>query len=292
MRSGHDGAARLAIGGVQHRLDVERWPHHPCAERRRGEQPVQSHCESHPVLRWEELIKLEHAELADRRRQHHAHKGRQIEAALRIPLVEDQVRQKDVLATAERIGLDVDQAEQARHETFDLIADDLRVGAEARCLQRTNDVESDSSIRARCVDGEGCLLAKRCDAVWSEAPTGQAIGPGLGLRRREFSHADARLAGVTLVHPWLEVGGRERREGEAQVGEVTLGVDQERGHASRQRLLDEDDAQPRLARAGHAHDHPVSGEVAAGEQHVSIGAGVLSRIDQPADEEFSHSSSR
>ena len=122
-------------------VDVERRPGHPRPERRRGEQAVEPHRQRHAVLRREELVELEHAELADRRLLDHADERRQVEAAAGRPLVEDEVRQQDVLAARQRIGLDADQAEQAGDEALDLVADDLGVGDIGGRLQRADDVE-------------------------------------------------------------------------------------------------------------------------------------------------------
>ena len=141
MRSRHDGTARLAVGCAQHGFDIESGTVHPGAERRRCEQPVEAHRERHAILRREELVEIEHAQFADGRVHHHAHEHGQVEVALRVPLVEDQVAEQNVLAAAEWVGLDVDQTEQAGHEAFDLVADDLRVGAGARRLQRADDVQ-------------------------------------------------------------------------------------------------------------------------------------------------------
>ena len=104
----------------------------------------------------------------------------------------------------------------------------------------------------------------------------------------ELVRREAGLLGVALVDPRAEVGRREVGEREAEVGEVALGVDQQAGHAGRQRLLDEHDAEAGLARARHAHDHAVGREVAGSDHRRGAGALVRGRIDQLAEAEVSH----
>ena len=57
------------------------------------------------------------------------------------------------------------------------------------------------------------------------------------------------------------------------------------GHAGAQRLLDEHDAEARLARAGHADDHPVGGEVGGIERDGRAAALVGGRVDELAEAE-------
>ena len=52
----------------------------------------------------------------------------------------------------------------------------------------------------------------------------------------------------------------------------SLGVDHQRGDVLAQRLLHHHHAQPGLAAAGHADDHPVRGEIVGFEGHGLIGA--------------------
>ena len=76
---GEDGAAGRAVGGVEQRLHVERLARRPRSERRGGEETVELHRQRGAVLGGEELLQLEHAELADRRLLHLADQRRQVE---------------------------------------------------------------------------------------------------------------------------------------------------------------------------------------------------------------------
>ena len=113
-------------------------------------RPLSSHGERRAVLRREELVELEHAELADRRLLDHADERRQVEAAPAGPRVVDEVGQQDVLAARQRVGVDADEAEQPGDEALDLVADDLGVADVGRRLQRADDVRP---ARRRCEPG-------------------------------------------------------------------------------------------------------------------------------------------
>ena len=88
---------------------------HPVLEPRRGQQVVQPHRQREAVLRRDRTIRVEHADalhrrlldLLDQRRR-----GRGLcplcHACARI------VREQDVLAALDRVGVDAEQAEQAR----------------------------------------------------------------------------------------------------------------------------------------------------------------------------------
>ena len=70
VRGGDDRAARPAVGGPQHGLDVDGLAGDPVGEGRRREHGVELHRERLPVLGWEELVEVEHAESAHRRLVH------------------------------------------------------------------------------------------------------------------------------------------------------------------------------------------------------------------------------
>jgi hypothetical protein len=93
--------------------------------------------------------------------------------------------------------------------------------------------------------------AQRRDALTVEAPAGQALRPELGRVR----------TGGAVPGPRLEVCGGEIGEREHQIPQVALRVDDQGGHVIEERLLQQHHAEAGLARAGHAHDHAVGGEV-------------------------------
>jgi hypothetical protein len=232
--------------------------------------------------------RIANAELADRRGERHPDECGQVEAAALLPLVEDQVRQQDVLAARQRIGIDADESEQTADIALDLVGHGLVVVHVRRRLERPDDVDADPTGGSGGVDGEVDLRSQLGDRCAGEPPAPEAVAPGLGLSSGEVGDTLARLGRVAFVDPRLEVGRREVREGEAEVGEVALRVDQQGGHARAQCLLDQHDTEAGLARAGHADDHAVGGEVA--RRHIGRGIRALlgGRVDLPAEVEVSH----
>ena len=283
-------AARgLPVRSAQHRPDVQRRAAHPRGERRRGEQTVEPHGERGAVLGREELVELEHAELADRRGLHPADERRQVGAEALAPRVVDQVGQQDVLAARQRVGVDADEAEQAADEPVDLVADGLRVAHVRRRDERADDVQPDPAARSRRVDRHRRRVAQRADRRCRPCPNrrGPWSTPRPGRRRTRRTDLPALWASPGLTHGSKSAGARFG-ERQAQVGQIALRVDQQHRHAGGQRRLDEHDAEPGLARAGHADDHAVGGQVARRQVDEVIGALVRRRIDAAAHEEVGH----
>ena len=166
-----------------------------------------------------------------------------------------------MFAARERIRFDADEAEQPADEPVDLIADDFGVVCCRRWLERTDDVDSDTGGRTGGVDRELHALTERGDVAGAEPPCAKTLCPGLGLGSGKVGDAQTGLLRVAFVDPRLEVGRGEVREGETEVGEIALRVDQQGRHSRSESILDEHDAEARLARAGHAHDHTVGRQV-------------------------------
>ena len=93
---------------------------------------------------------------------------------------------------------------------------------------------------------------------------------------------------LCLIDPWSEIGRSEARKGEAQIGEVTLGVDQQRWQTGPQHLLDQDHSEAGLAGTGHADDHAVRRKVVGSDSNVGAGALVRLRIDRATKKQFCH----
>jgi hypothetical protein len=122
-----DRAARLALRRAQERRRVERLAGAPGGERGGRNEAVQLQRELRALLGREERVHLEDSELAERRRLDLSDQGPDVEALARAPRVLDQVGEQHVLAARERVGLDPDEAEQARHRPLDLVAQRLRL---------------------------------------------------------------------------------------------------------------------------------------------------------------------
>ena len=95
---GDDGGRRLALGGAQQAGDVQRRPLGPGRERRRGQEPVEPDGERAAVGGREELVQLEHAELAQGRPLDLTDQRAEVERAPLRPRGLDEVAQQDVFA--------------------------------------------------------------------------------------------------------------------------------------------------------------------------------------------------
>jgi hypothetical protein len=193
-----------------------------------------------------------------------------------------------VLPRRQRVGADAEHPQQAGDVAVDLVRHDLGVLDVPRCGQRADDVQRHAGAGPRCVDGELGAGPQRADALGVHAPPGQALAPRGGLRRGEVRHGQARGGRVTLVDPRLEVARREGGEGQAQVGQVALGVDEQRGHTCGEALLDEHHPEAGLARPGHPDDDAMSGEVGCAQERGLLRALVRGRVDPAAEGEVRH----
>ena len=176
----------------------------------------------------------------------------------------DEVREKHVLATRERFGLESDEAEEARHRALDLVAErlGLRLPRECRGVQRADQIEGDARARARRVDGELGGVPERLNPFRADAGGCEPLFPLGGDPRRVLLDREPGVARSGFVHPGLEARGRRIGKRQEEVAEVALRIEGKHGHAGRERLLEEDEPEAGLARAGHPDDHSVGRQVA------------------------------
>jgi hypothetical protein len=146
------------------------------------------------------------------------------------------------------------QRQQAGHRRLEPIAGQLRVLGDGgrRRRERLEDRDRDTCRAARRVDRELGRVAKPLDALSVFTPPGEAFLPHLGLLLRILQDRHTLDARVVRVDPRLEILGGQPREGQQQVAEVALGIDGDHGQAVDGSLLDQRDAQARLAAARHA----------------------------------------
>ena len=85
---------------------------------------------------------------------------------------------------------------------------------------------------------------------------GEALLPALGGLLRVLGDRHARVARRRLVDPGLEARRGEIGEGEGEVAHVALGVEDQRRHAARERLLEQHDPEARLARSRSCRRSP------------------------------------
>jgi hypothetical protein len=192
-----------------------------------------------------------------------ASRAGQVELLPLAPRAVEDGRDQDVLAALDRIGVDAEEPQQARRGGADALAQQLLVfpdgGRGGR--ERLQDGERDPRVAARRVDREVGRVAQALDPRAVLPPGREPLLPQLGLLARVVVHREVLAARVVLVDPGAEVVGLEAGEGEEQIGEVALGIDEDGRDAVDGRLLDERQAEAGLAAAGHAHADRVGDQV-------------------------------
>ena len=265
------GGARTAVLGAEEHGRIERGAAAPGGERGRGDERVQPDGELVPLCRRQERVDLEDAELAQRRLLDLPDQGAEIEIGAGAPVVLEQVREEDVLAAAERVGLDPDQAEQAGDGALDLVADRLLVGLprERRRLQRADHVQRHAGLGAGRVERHLGRVAERLD------PLGSIPAPA---RPRCQSSAVfcAYSSGVWPASRAADSSIQGRKLAAERSGKVSarlpmspFGSRISAGTPLRERLLEQDDPEAGLARAGHPDDDRVRGQIVRIEDELA-----------------------
>ena len=169
-----------------------------------------------------------------------------------------------MLAAAQRIAGDADQAEQARRGRLHAVAEELAVLDQLgrRRGEGGEDRDRLAGVAAGGEDAEARRRPEAPDALAVLAPAGEPLLPLRRLRRGVGRNVESLAPRLLLLHPGLELGGREVGKGQQQVGEIPLGIDHQRRHAVDRRLFEERDAEPGLAAPGHAEADGVGHEVA------------------------------
>jgi hypothetical protein len=256
--------ARLAPLAEEQPLHVERLAFGPGLERGRREEIVDLGREGEAFRRREEGVDFEHADARDRRRLDLADQLAEIQASPGAPGGVEKMREQDVFAALDRVGIDAEEAEQARRGGGDPPTIEVGVGdlVRRRRIEAGEDRQRPPAARARGVDGEVGGLPQPTDAIAVLAPRGQSVPPGGGLLFGEGIGGQALAPRIVVVDPRPEVARTELGKRQQQIPEVSLRIDHQRWHAVDGRLFEEGDAEPGLAASGHADDHRVRHEVA------------------------------
>ncbi len=128
--------------------------------------------------------------------------------------------------------------------------------------QRAEDADRHAGVGAGGVDDEVGAIFQRLDALRALVPRCQAVAPGVGRLVGEGFRRHVLAPGVVGVDPGQEVLGLQVGEGQQQVGDVALGIDDDRRHLVQRGLFQQVDAEAGLAAAGHADADRVGGQVA------------------------------
>ena len=272
MGNAEDAATRLALGRVEHALNVQRLAFQPRGEAWTGDQVVQLHRQVVALVFGEEVVHVLDADLADGRLLNLTHKVFNRDVLLLAPVVRDDVGEQDVLARLHGVGLDITEREDAADGALDAVAEHLAILHHfvARCFQRTQDRHRQAGIAARRVNGHVRIAAQGLDAVHTLAGIAEALLPQLRLSIRVVVHADAFAARIVGVHPRLQLFATEVGKGEEQVADVALGIDRDDRDAIHQRLFDQRKAEACLAGAGHAQHHAMGHEILRIVEHQLV----------------------
>ncbi len=279
---GEDRDPRLPLRCVEQAAHVERLALAPGGEGRRGQQIVEDHRQLEAVLRREERLEVQHAELLEGGALDRADQRGEIEVAPLAPGAIEERREQDVLAAADRIRLDPQQGQQPRHRREGALAKRLLVtGHLGRgCGERAQHAERNPRAAARGVDGEVGRIAEAGDALTRLTPLRQTFPPQL---RRPAGVLFGRAAGprrLCRVHPGEEVRGTQLGKVQQQVPQVAFRIDGDGGDAVEGGLFEQRDAEPRLAAARHADADGVRGQVLrVVEQVLVTDAGFLQVVD-------------
>jgi hypothetical protein len=263
VRDRDDRHPRLAGGRVQQGIHLERLALHPGAEAGGGQQVVERHGEREAVLGGKERLEVEHTDPLHRRVLDLLDEGGQIERLALAPGPVQDRGDQDVLAALDGVGVDAEQAEQAGGGGADPLAQQLVVvadGGRGRG-ERFQDGQRDARAAAGGEDRELGRVAEPLDPGAVLTPGREALLPELRLLAGVVVGGDVLAARVVLVDPGPEVLGPEAREGEQQVGQIALGIDEQRRHAVQRRLLDQGQAEAGLAAAGHPDAHRVGDQI-------------------------------
>ena len=114
------------------------------------------------------------------------------------------------------------------------------------------DRERQAGLRPGRVDGKVGRLLQMTDAIAVLIPLGEALLPGICLRRRPLVWRLVMAARLVLVDPWPELLGRQRGKSQQQIPKIALGIDHQRRHAVDRGFLEQIDAQAGLPAARHA----------------------------------------
>ncbi len=255
--------AHVAVTAVEHGVHVEGDAAEPGLKRRARDEPVELHREGLALLRREEVLEVEDPEAVEGGRVDELDEGRQVERLSAGPRVGQEVREQDVLARLQRVGVDVDQrqdgADDAGHElALVLGGEGVELG---RRVEAIEEAHLDAGARARRVDRDVGPGAIGADLLLVDALAGESAAPGGRHLLAELGRGGALVLYPRWVDPLGEALWREVWPAQGEVGQVALGVDGDDRDVLAAGLLEEADTQAGLAAAGHPEDEPVGREV-------------------------------
>jgi hypothetical protein len=244
-----EDAHRRARPGLEQRIHVHRGSLRPGREARGRDDAVQRHRQVHPLVRREEPVEGEHADLGERRVDEPQDDRFQVGILTGGPGLLQHRRQHDVRRVAHRVRAPPDEPEQAPHRVPDQVAQRLGVCQRGRGgpPERAEDVHGDAGLAARREQLHRHAVGEGADPLLADPPAGHPLRPPLRQCRGVLAGGD----------PGTETRRVQLGEDEAEVGEIALRIDGDDGDPRHHQLLEEDQAHAGLARAGHAQHHAV-----------------------------------
>lgn len=264
MGNVENAVARAAIFAIEQALNVKRLTLDPTLEGGRSEDVVELHGEIEAVILREEGFEVENAEFFKGGVLRLQNQFAEVEVAVSAPGIFKDIGKEDVFTRAHGVNVfQTDKAKKGGDGACNFLADNFFVALPRNfgSTQRGEDVDRDACIGAGGVDGEMGGIAEGLEAFFTNAPFFQPGGPGAGGIGGSFFDAFTRATRFVWIDPGLEVGGEQVGEVEEGVGDVAFRVDHEGGDVVEGGFFEQVDAEAGLARACHADDDGVGGEV-------------------------------
>ncbi len=163
------------------------------------------------------------------------------------------------------VGVHADQSKERADGALNAFPQQLgfSVPTEAWSGEGLQDGHGDAGVASRGVDDEVRRVAQHLNARAVLSPLSQAILPQFRLLGGELVLTQPFAASVVYVDPGSEIRGAQFGEGEQFVGDIALGIDDDRRYLIDGRLFEKVNAQSGLAAAGHAYAEGVGCEVAS-----------------------------
>lgn len=263
MADGEYRSPGPSVGGVEEPTRVQGVSLHPGREGGGRRKVVQFQDQVHPCRGGVEGLQIQHSEGVEGRHPDHPHEGGNVQRFPPGPLFLQHPGDEDMLPARQRVGFNPYQRQEARCGGLDPLPEEVAVGFDRlrRGVEGAQGAHHPPGGTARRVDRQIDRFPHFLDPGAVDTPFLQALLPGRGGLPGQFLGRKPLPGSLLGVYPGQEVPRRKSREGQKQVGQVSLGVDGYHGNLVYQGFLDERDGEPRLAAAGHPDDHPVGGEV-------------------------------
>ena len=164
------------------------------------------------------------------------------------------------LAAPDGIGVEFEQAEEARRGGLHPIRDRFRIVG-LRRVKGGEDVDRYPAGASRRVNGNIHLFPQRANALGTLAPGGETLLPDIRLLGSVSIRIHSFSLRILLVDPWPEILGAQVRKGEQKVGQIPFGIDDNRRYSVNRGLLKQRQTEAGLSASGHSHTYGVGDQI-------------------------------